>query len=47
MARGEVLAHDVMPVVEAVLTDAIDAHAASRVHEMKTRYASFFTAHDS
>ncbi len=42
MARGDALAEDVLPVVEAVLTDEIDEHAAMRMREMKARYATFF-----
>jgi hypothetical protein len=42
MARGAALAEDVLPVVEEVLTDEIDAHVASRVREMRDKYADFF-----
>jgi hypothetical protein len=42
MARGAALAEDVLPVVEGVLTDEIDAHVAQRVRDMKEQYASFF-----
>ena len=42
MARGAALAEDVLPLVEAVLTDEIDAHVAGRVREMKDRYRTFF-----
>jgi hypothetical protein len=42
MARGSALVEDVLPVVESVLTDELDAHAFARVTEMKTRYAAFF-----
>ena len=45
MARGAALAEDVLPVVESVLTDEIDAHVAERVREMRSRYADFFAAH--
>ena len=45
MARGATLAEDVLPVVEAILTDEIDGHVAERVREMKQRYASFFAKH--
>jgi hypothetical protein len=45
MARGPALAEDVLPVVESVLTEEIDAHAASRLAEMKRRYADFFAKH--
>jgi len=42
MARGPALAEDVMPVVDSVLTEEIDAHVCERVREMKERYAPFF-----
>lgn len=47
MARGPALAEDVLPVLDAVLTDEIDAHAAQRVREMKDRYAEFFAKYAS
>ncbi len=47
MARGAALAEDVLPVVEGVLTEEIDAHVARRVHDMKERYASFFAKYAS
>lgn len=45
MARGAVLAEDVLPVVEEVLSDDIDAHVAGRVREMRENYAAFFARH--
>src|SRR5271166_1093750 len=33
MARGAALAEDVLPVVEGVLTEEIDAHVAQRVRD--------------
>jgi hypothetical protein len=45
MARGRALVEDVLPVVESVLTDELDAHAAERVREMRRRYADFFRRH--
>src|ERR1700737_531387 len=45
MARGAALAEDVLPVVEAVLTDEIDSHVAERVGEMRQKYADFFPRH--
>ena len=45
MARGPALAEDVLPVVEEVLTDEIDAHVAARVREMRDRYADFFAGY--
>jgi hypothetical protein len=46
MARGAVLAEDVLPLIESVLSDEIDAHVAGRVREMKDRYAAFFAKYD-
>jgi hypothetical protein len=46
MARGPALAEDVLPVVESILTDEIDAHVNARVQEMKDRYASFFARYE-
>jgi hypothetical protein len=46
MARGAALAEDVLPLIEDVLTDEIDAHAAERVRAMRARYASFFARHE-
>jgi hypothetical protein len=46
MARGVALAEDVLPLVESVLTDEIDAHVADRVRGMRTRYAAFFERYE-
>jgi hypothetical protein len=46
MARGAALAEDVLPVVEAVLSDEIDAHVAGRVREMRERYRAFFARYE-
>lgn len=46
MARGAALAEDVLPVVESVLSDQLDAHVAARVTDMKMRYASFFSRYE-
>jgi hypothetical protein len=46
MARGVALAEDVLPVVESVLSEQIDAHVYARIQEMRTKYAAFFDAHD-
>lgn len=46
MARGAALVEDVLPVVESVLTDDVDAHVAGRVREMRDRYAEFFARHE-
>jgi hypothetical protein len=42
MARGGALAEEVLPVVESVLSEEIDAHVAARVRAMRERYAEFF-----
>ena len=42
----DVLAEDVLPVVESVLTDEIDAHVAGRVREMRARYPEFFARYE-
>lgn len=42
MARGAVLAEEVLPAVESVLTEELDAYAYARVREMRERYARFF-----
>jgi hypothetical protein len=47
MARGAVLAEDVLPVVEGVLTDELDAHVAGRVRGMRLRYPAFFAGYDT
>lgn len=46
MARGPGLAEEVMPLVESVLTDEIDAHVNARVREMKARYPAFFARYE-
>lgn len=46
MARGPALAEDVLPIVESVLTQDVDAHALGRVREMRRRYADFFAGYD-
>src|SRR5581483_4884268 len=45
MARGPALAQDVMPVLEEVLSDEVDAHATTRLRAMRERYAPFFERH--
>jgi hypothetical protein len=47
MARGAALAQDVLPAVESVLTDELDAHVAGRVREMRAKYADFFGRHEA
>lgn len=46
MARGPALAEDVLPVVESVLTNEIDAHVNARIREMRERYAGFFARYE-
>ena len=46
MARGASLAEDVLPLVESVLTEEVDAHVSARIREMKERYASFFAGYE-
>jgi hypothetical protein len=42
MARGDALVEDVLPVVESLLTEDLDAHAARRLKAMREDYADFF-----
>lgn len=42
MVRGQVLAEDVLPVIESVLTDRIDAHVSGRISDMRAKYPDFF-----
>ena len=46
MARGATLAEDVLPLVQAVLTDELDSHVAGRVREMRSKYADFFARYE-
>lgn len=46
MARGATLAEDVLPLVQAVLTEEIDSHVAGRVREMRSKYADFFARYE-
>jgi hypothetical protein len=39
MARGRALVADVLPLLEARITPALDAHAAQRLADMTDRYA--------
>ena len=47
MARGAALVEDVLPVVESLLTEEIDAHVAARVRAMREDYADFFRRHQA
>jgi hypothetical protein len=42
MARGAALAEDVLPVIESVLTEELDAYSYERLRAMRTDYADFF-----
>jgi hypothetical protein len=42
MARGVALVEDVLPVVESVLTEQIDAYAFGRLRSMRSDYAEYF-----
>jgi hypothetical protein len=46
MARGPALVEDVLPLVEAVLSDDVDAHVADRVREMREKYVDFFRRYE-
>ena len=41
MARGRTLVLDLLPLLEGHITTAMDAHAAERFEEMRTRYSAF------
>jgi len=41
MARGTALVRDVLPLLEGVLDEALDAHAAHRLEAMCTSYAAY------
>jgi hypothetical protein len=41
MARGDALVEDLLPILDELLTDEIDAYAASRFRAMRDRYAGF------
>jgi hypothetical protein len=41
MARGDALVQDVLPVLDELLTDDVDAYAAGRLREMRERYSAF------
>jgi len=46
MARGAALAEDVLPVVEGVLTDELDAHVLGRIRDMREKYSDFFARYE-
>jgi hypothetical protein len=41
MARGRALVRDVLPLLEAVRVEELDAHAADRLAAMRERYAGY------
>lgn len=41
MARGVALVEDVLPVLEARVSPELDAYAASRLDDMRERYAEY------
>lgn len=41
MARGTALVRDVLPLLEDVIDEGLDAHAAQRLQDMRERYAPF------
>lgn len=41
MARGPVLVRELLPLLECELHEGLDGHAASRLAEMRERYAGF------
>lgn len=43
MARGRALVEDVLPVLEGVVSPALDGPAAERLEEMSARYADYIT----
>lgn len=46
MARGDALAEDVLPAVESVLSEDVDAHVLGRIREMREKYADFFARYE-
>ena len=47
MARGRTLVEDVLPVLEGVVTPALDDPAAARIAEMRSKYADFIARVES
>jgi hypothetical protein len=41
MARGPALVRDLLPLLEPALHPGLDAHAAERFEQMRTRYAAY------
>ena len=41
MARGRTLVEDLLPLLDSYVRPELDAHAATRFDEMRTRYAAF------
>lgn len=46
MARGRVLVEDVLPVLEAVVTSALDEPGAARIAAMRSKYADYIARFD-
>jgi hypothetical protein len=42
MARGDALVEDVLPVLDAAQMEQLDGYAATRLSEMRERYADYF-----
>ncbi len=43
VARGPGLVEDVLPVLDALILPALDAHAAARLADLHERYAPYIT----
>ncbi|MGD0197642.1 MAG: hypothetical protein ABSC56_07030 [Solirubrobacteraceae bacterium] len=41
MARGQALVEDLLPVLEQHVAPSLDAHAADRLDQMRSRYADY------
>jgi len=41
VARGPVLVHDLLPVLDELIVPGLDAHAAGRLDAMRERYADY------
>ena len=45
MVRGQALVDELMPLLDRVMTDELDAHAAARYLSMRERYADYLARH--
>ena len=43
MARGRILVEDLLPLLDTHVRPELDAHAAARFEEMRSRYSAFIT----